>query len=369
MALEIVGLAAVGLVALGGGPALRAALRYLLVAVLGSLLFLVAVGVVYGATGVLDMRLAGQAWADSGVPAALPLGLAAVGLALKCALFPLHGWLPDAHAAAPSAASPLLSALVVKAPFVLLVRLWFEVTGPDPLVGVVLGVLGAVAVLWGGLQAMTQTRLKRVVAYSTVAQVGYLFLLFPLTLPGTDPGVQRTALTAVLLLAVSHALAKSTLFLVASTVKATRGTDEVAALPGLGAAWPPMLLAMGVAAVSLIGLPISVGFAGKWQLLTAAADRSAWWIVVVVLLGSLASATYLLRPVAGSLRRPHGGGGDDDRHDGDDDGDDDALRADWPALPWPQAVAPLALAAAAGLLGLSSVWLVTLAAVGWEVIA
>lgn len=348
--LEIVGIAAVGLVALGGRAAVRAALRYLIVAVLGSLFFLVAVGIIYGTTGTLDMALAGQRWAASGAPAALPLSLAAVGLALKCALFPLHGWLPDAHAAAPSAASPLLSALVVKAPFVVLLRLWFEVTGPDLATGVVLGVLGAAAVGWGGLQALVQTHLKRVVAYSTVAQVGYLFLAFPLALPGGDARLARAGVAAVVTLAVAHGLAKAAMFLAASTVKAKRGTDEVTTLPGLARHWPPMALAMALATVSLVGLPISVGFLGKWQLLSAAGADSAWWLIAVVLLGSLLSAFYLLRPVAGALRT--------DEPDADP----------WPPMPWRQVASPLGLAVAAGVLGVSSTWLVELAMVGWGVV-
>lgn len=345
--LELVGIAAVGLVALGGVGAATAALRYLIVAVLGSLLFLVAVGVVYGVTGSLDMALAGQAWASADVPAAIPLGLAAIGLALKCALFPMHGWLPPAHANASSAASPVLSALVVKAPLIVLLRLWFEVTGPDRLTGIVLGVLGAGAVLWGGLLALTQRRLKRIVAYSTVAQVGYLFLLFPLTLATVAEPVRQAALAAVITLAVAHGLAKSALFLVAGTIKARCGTDEIDDLPGLAAAWPPMILAFAGAAISIIGLPISAGFVGKWQLLTASADAGAWWIIPVVLVGTVLSAGYLLRPLAASLREPR-----------------DEIRA--PAPGWRVAVAPMLLVIAGFALGISSVWLVELSLVGWQ---
>ncbi|MDO5500334.1 MAG: proton-conducting transporter membrane subunit [Propionibacteriaceae bacterium] len=339
--LEVVGLAAVGLVALGGRGAWEPALRYLLVAVLGSLLFLVALGLVYAGTGSLDMHLAGQRWADSGIPAVWPLGIAAVGLALKCALFPLHGWLPPAHASAPTGVSPLLSGLVVKAPLFVLLRLWFDVTGPDPTVGLMLGVLGAGAVLWGGGQALVQRGLKRVVAYSTVAQVGYLFLFFPLAL---DPDARELALSGMVVLAVAHALAKAALFLCAGTLKQLRGSDELTTLPGLAHGHPALLLAMGLSAVSLIGLPISAGFIGKWQLLSAASGAGAHWIVIVLVGGTLLSAGYLLRPIAAGMEEP-------DEH------------VAWPPLGWRHLLAPITLALISTVLGLRAVELVTLVGV------
>lgn len=341
--LEIVGLAAVGLVALGGRESWEPALRYLLIAVLGSLLFLVALGLVYAGTGTLDIQLAGERWPLTGTPAAWPLGLAAIGLALKCALFPLHGWLPPAHASAPTGVSPLLSGLVVKAPLFLLLRFWFDVTGPDRTVGLVLGVLGAGAVLWTGLQALVQHRLKHIVAYSTAAQMGYLFLPFPLSLT-SNAGVVTLALTGMVTLAVAHALAKAGLFLCAGTLKKLRGTDDLRALPGLAQHHPALLLAMGLAAVSLVGLPISAGFTGKWQLLSAADSRGAYWIIITLVLGTLLSASYLLRPLAAGLQEA---------------GESSA----WPSLGWRHYVGPLTLGLLAVGLGLRAVELVTLVGV------
>jgi multicomponent Na+:H+ antiporter subunit D len=344
--LEVIGLASVGLVALGGRSALAAALRYLLIAVVGSLLFLVMVAIVYGATGTLDMRLAGELWPGTGLSATAPLGLAAVGLGLKCALFPMHGWLPSAHAGAPGAVSPVLSALVVKAPIVLLFRLWFELFGPDLVIATVLGILGASAVFWGGIQALLQSRLKRIVAYSTIAQVGYLFLIFPLTQPGVPEQIKQVAISAVVTLAVSHGLAKAALFLCAGTLLRTYGTDELTALPGTSEAYPPLLLAMGLAAVSLMGLPISAGFTGKWQLLSAATSAGVWWIVVVVVAGTLLSAAYLMRPLAAGLAEPK-------------------EHREYPRLGWAQQVAPLLLVVITTVLGLRSVELVELTLIGW----
>lgn len=307
VALEIVGLSAVVLVALGGPGAWRAAFRYLTVTVTGSLLFLVALTLTYAATGTLGMRLAGERLAagEAGVHVTIILALAATGMAFKSALFPLHGWLPDAHAGAPGAVSPLLSALVVKSSFFALFRVWTEVTGPEAVVGTALGIAAAGSVLWAGVAAVRTPRLKRLVGYSTVSQVGYLFLFFPLSVAaGDDRGRQEAALIAVALLALAHGLAKSSLFLAAGIVKDRLGTDQITALADRGPAMPLVTMSLAVAGVSLAGLPVTLGFAGKWQLLLAAVDTGLWWVVAVAVAGTLLAAMYLLRPVQTLLAGP-----------------------------------------------------------------
>ena len=318
VAVEIVGLAAVVLVALGGRDAWRAAFRYLIVTVTGSLLFLVALTLVYAAAGTLDLRLAGERLAagEPGLHVTVILALAATGMAFKSALFPLHGWLPDAHGGAPGAVSPLLSALVVKSSFVVLFRVWTEVTGPDPVVGTMLGVAAAGSVLWAGVAAARTPRFKRLVGYSTVSQIGYLFLYFPLSAAADTAEQQRAAWVAVALLAFAHGLAKSSLFLSAGLVKDRLGTDRIEAMTDQGGRMPIVTMAVAVAGVSLAGLPITLGFAGKWQLLLAAVDTGRWWVAAVAVAGTLVAATYLLRPVQtlrpgeSSEERPgHTGGG------------------------------------------------------------
>ncbi|MCT1434289.1 complex I subunit 5 family protein [Dietzia maris] len=328
VAIEIVGLAAVLLVALGGRDAWRAAFRYLVVTVTGSLLFLVALTLVYAATGALDLRLAGERLAagEPGVHVTVILALAATGMAFKSALFPLHGWLPDAHGGAPGAVSPLLSALVVKSSFFVLFRVWTEVTGPDAAVGTALGIAAAGSVMWAGVAAVRTPRFKRLVGYSTVSQVGYLFLFFPLSAAADGPGQQRAAWIAVALLAFAHGLAKSSLFLSAGLVKDQLGTDRIDAMTDQGARMPLVTMAIAVAGVSLAGLPITLGFAGKWQLLLAAVDTAEWWVAAVAVAGTLVAATYLLRPVQTMLsgesseNRP----GSTRRGDDPDAGDRDA---------------------------------------------
>jgi len=297
VALELMGLAAVGLVALAGRGALAAALRYLLVAVLGSLVYLLGVALLYGEVGTLDFAQVGASVERSATTTAA-LALMLVGMALKSALFPLHGWLPAAHGGAPAAVSPALSALVVKASVYLAVRLWTTVL-PD--VGTaaaaqLLGVLGAAAVLWGTVAALRQDRLKLVVAYSTVAQVGYLFLVFPLALAdGTPVDAARDGWAGALGLGLTHGLAKAAMFMAAGTLTLSHGSDRLAGMAGAATRRPVACATFAVAGVSLAGLPPSGGFVAKWLLLQSSLATGQWWWAAVVLVGGLLTAAYVGR--------------------------------------------------------------------------
>lgn len=300
--LELMGLAAVALTALGGGrAALTGAMRYLLATLLGSLVYLLGVALLYHATGTLDSGLLGQRL-ESGPASRTALGLIGAGLVLKTALFPFHFWLPPAHASAPAPVSALLSALVVKASFYILARLWLELFAPlaatagaDAATGQVLGLLGMAAILWGSWQALRQARVKLLVAYSTVAQIGYLFLAFPLLsaagLP--DPAAWR----AVLWLVVAHALAKAAMFLAAGNLLRFGGHDRITDLDCVAQRLPLTVAAFALAGVSIAGLPPTGGFIGKWLLLEAALVQGRWDLVTVMLLGGLLAAGYVFKVV------------------------------------------------------------------------
>jgi formate hydrogenlyase subunit 3/multisubunit Na+/H+ antiporter MnhD subunit len=297
VALELLTFAAVPLVSLDGRAAtLAAALRYLIFALLGSVLYLLGAVLLYGAYGTLDISL--LATRVQPEPAAwVAAALMTAGLLAKTALFPLHLWLPPAHAGAPPAASAVLSALVVKGSFVLLVRLWFEVMPALWSVSAtqLIAALGAAAILYGSVMALRQERLKLLIAYSTVAQIGYLFLMFPLAF---DPATARlqdgVALAGGVLQTVSHAFAKAGMFMAAGLIAKSLGHDRVADLAGVGRALPMSLIAFGLAGVSLVGLPPSGGFAAKWLLLSAAVDTDQWWWAVVLVLGGLFTGGYVM---------------------------------------------------------------------------
>src|SRR5215831_8224920 len=260
VALELLTFAAVPLVCLDGrGETLQAALRYLLFALLGSVLYLVGAVLLYGAYGTLDIVLLSR-WVQPEPATLVAATLMTVGLLAKTALFPLHLWLPPAHAGAPAAGSAILSALVVKASFFIVVRLWFDVMPGVPgfTATQLLGALGAAAIVLGSVLALRQERLKLLIAYSTLAQIGYLFLMFPLAF---DPGSARLeiggALTGGLLQAMTHATAKAAMFMAAGVMYAALGHDRIAGLAGSGRAMPMTLLAFALGGVALVGLPPS----------------------------------------------------------------------------------------------------------------
>lgn len=301
VALELVTLSAVPLIAMAGGPtALRAAMRYLLLAMLASLAYLLGVALIYNATGTMDFRLlANELEATPDVITALVL--MTVGLLLKTAVFPLHVWLPKAHASAPGPVSAILSALVVKASLFVLYRIWFWSGAELDLApaALVLGMTGAGAIIYGSLAALVQTRLKLVVAYSTIAQLGYLMLLFPLAGLLAWPAANYQIM--------AHALAKAALFLAAANILRGQGTDRLDQLGEMDRRQPADLFAFGIAGVSIMGLPPSGGFLGKWMFLEAAWSQAAWGWLAVIVLGSLLAAAYIFRVLALMLsgdRRP-----------------------------------------------------------------
>jgi formate hydrogenlyase subunit 3/multisubunit Na+/H+ antiporter MnhD subunit len=295
--LEIQGLAAVALVALAGGSdAVHAALRYLFVSLTGSLFYLTGVAVLYGGTGTLDLIMLRDV-VTAEPPSIVALVVMTGGLMMKAALFPMHFWLPPAHSSAPAPVSAALSALVVKGGFYVLLRLWF---GPfDDLVSAaapqLIGVLGVAAIFWGSWQALRQSRLKLLVAYSTVAQIGYLFLVFPLA---RSADARETAVAGGLVFLLSHAAAKASMFLAAGNVLRAVGNDRIESLAGMTRWMPISAFAVGLAGVSLVGLPPSAGFVGKWLLIASALEQRQWWWVAAILVGSLLAAAYVFRLLA-----------------------------------------------------------------------
>ncbi|MEI6113606.1 MAG: proton-conducting transporter membrane subunit [Burkholderiales bacterium] len=297
VALELLTFAGVPLVCLDGkGDTLRAALRYLLFALLGSLLYLLGVVLLYGVYGTLDIALLATRVRPETVTWTV-LALMTCGLLAKTALFPLHIWLPPAHAGAPAAASAILSALVIKGSWFLVVRLWFDV-----MPGVVtlpsaqlLGALGASAIVVGSVVALRQERLKLLVAYSTVAQIGYLFLMFPLAFDGAgDTIAHGSALTGGLLQAVSHATAKASMFMAAGLIYAALGHDRIADLAGVARAMPLTVLTFALAGLALMGVVPSGAYLAKKLMLDAAEGTGQWWWMIVLQGGAVFTAGYVV---------------------------------------------------------------------------
>lgn len=344
--LELVTLAAVAMIAVGGAPAaMRAAMRYLLLGLMASLFYLLATALVYGQTGTLDLYQIAER-IEGGPLAVTALALMLTGLLVKSAITPLHVWLPAAHGKAPGPVSAVLSALVVKTTLYIMVRLWFWVGASLDLglAALLLGILGAVAIIYGSVAAIVQTRLKMLVAYSTVAQLGYVMLLFPLA--------SSAAFRAVTFHIVAHGVAKAAMFLAAANLAAALGSDRIQRLVGADQRFPVNVLAFSLAGVSIMGLPPSGGFVAKWMLLEAGWSQQGWAWVAVISVGSLLAAMYVFRVVAlayaqprpaASIRRPG-----------------TSPRGRFPAT----TVAALALAVMAVLLGVASAPLLALIELG-----
>jgi len=289
--LELAGLAAVALTSLTGDMhAVSGATRYLLATLLGSLSYLLGVVLLYHGYGSVDIALLGTRVVSTPLSWAA-LGLMSAGLLLKTALFPLHFWLPPAHASAPVPVSAALSGLVVKGSFYILLRLWLGIFSPMGVhIADLLGVLGAGAILWGSIQALRQSRLKLLIAYSTVAQIGYLFLAFPLAITA---GV--SAWRAALYLLLSHALAKAAMFMSAGNLLQYGKHDRIVELDRVVQRLPITAGAFALAGVSIMGLPPSGGFIGKWLLLEMSLKYGRWDITVVIILGGLLAAGYVFK--------------------------------------------------------------------------
>lgn len=340
--LELVTLASVALIALEGGKAaLAAALRYLFIGLLGSLAYLLGVGILYGAYATVDITLLGEMLSDTRLNHAA-MSLMVGGLVLKSALFPLHFWLPQAHAMAPAPVSAVLSALVIKAAYVILLRLWFEVfPALDTLaVGHLLGLLGCVAIIWGSLMALRQERLKLLIAYSTVAQIGYLFLVFPLARAETMAG----AWVGGVLLMMAHACGKAAMFLMAGTIHHTAGSDRISRLAGAGGPIGVQVVVFTLAAATIIGLPPSGGFFAKWLFINAALTTGQWWYLPIILSGTLLAAAYIARVLGWAFL--------------------DVKRSSYPAVPWVMKWPPLVLSVIALLFGLIAYEPVQIALIG-----
>jgi multicomponent Na+:H+ antiporter subunit D len=296
--MEISSLATYVLVA--GGPdrrALPAVFKYLIMGTIGATFYLVGVGLLYMATGTLNLLdIAARLPAGDERPVAIAVSFITIGLALKAAVFPLHTWLPNAYTYAPHAVTVFIAACSTKVALYLLLRFDFVVfqaalpqhVGLFGLVGLALAM--AAIVIASGI-ALFEHDVKKILAYSSVAQIGYM--LFGAALAST------TGLTGAIAHMFGHALAKGALF-VAIASFAVRGAEHtLAGLAGMGRRMPFTSAAFVVAGLSLIGIPGTAGFVGKWYLVLAAAEHGVAGILlaVPVLAGSLLAVVYVWRVV------------------------------------------------------------------------
>jgi len=299
--MEIFSVSAYALVATAREPvAALAALKYLFLGALSSLLVLFSVGVVFAMTGTLNIEdAAADLDLSTPMPAALALAGLATGFAVKAALFPVHFWLPDAHAAAPAPVSAILSALVVKAGVVGLLRTLELFAGGEGLLQPMLNSivwLGALGALGGALMALVQRDIKLMLAYSTVANIGYILIGLGLS--------TASATTGAMIHVVNHAVIKVLLFLAAGAFIHRTGLRCIDDLRGLARRMPFTAFAMGVGLVSLSGVPPMAGFVGKWQIAVGALQAGRPILVAVLVIAGLLVLAFSVRVTNAMYFRP-----------------------------------------------------------------
>jgi len=291
--LEISSLASYALIAYGRDRrALWAAYQYLVVGTIGATFFLIGIGFLYSLTGTLNMADLAVRIPPLGASKTLYTAFAfmVVGICLKLALFPLHLWLPNAYAYAPSIVTAFLAATATKVAVYLLIRLDYSVFGTKfitsvlPLHNIFL-ILGLVGVFVASLVAIQQPNIKRLFAYSSVAQIGYMIIGMGI---GTTMGLQAT-----LLHLFNHALMKGALFLALAAVVYRIGSVDISAFRGLGKTMPLTMAAIVIGGLSLVGVPLTVGFVSKWYLILAAFNADLWFVALLVVIGSILALYYV----------------------------------------------------------------------------
>jgi multicomponent Na+:H+ antiporter subunit D len=271
-----------------------AALRYLILNTIGSLSVLFGIALLYMVSGHLNMSMMFQSismiWQLYPTNILIATGFMLTGFAIKAAVFPLHIWLPDAHSTAPTPSSALLSSLVVKIYVFAVYKLLFDVLGKDIVVALgipaVISIFAAAGMLFGSIFAIGQKDIKRMLAYSSVAQIGYIFLGLSLM---TEAG-----LAAGLFHVVSHGLMKTALFLSAGSIIYYRNKRDIRDLDGIGYSMPITMTVFTIAALGMIGIPGTNGFMSKLYLSFAVLGAGRPLFLAVILASSYLNAVYYL---------------------------------------------------------------------------
>ncbi|MFP4391423.1 MAG: complex I subunit 5 family protein [Desulfohalobiaceae bacterium] len=349
--LEIVALSGYALVAIGDKRAPVAAFRYLTLGTAGAVFYLLGVAFIFISTGTLNMADVASLLplVQDDVPVKIGLCLIVLGAGLKMALFPLHAWLPDAYSYASSSATALIAPIGTKVAAYVLLRVMFFVLEPEyalyelPLIKIV-GYLGAAGIIWGSLLAICQKELKTMLAYSSVAQVGYIGLGLGLASP--------LGIIGAVLHILNHACMKACLFLVSGSLRFRLGHSWIPRFEdSLRRAMPWTAAAFAVAAISMIGLPPTAGFFSKWYLALGSIEQANWIFLVVLLVSSLLNAVYFFRILERMYLRPQ-----DEELLQAQGGTAELARQEAPA----SMLAPtLILAASLILLGLFNAWIVS----------
>jgi multicomponent Na+:H+ antiporter subunit D len=288
--MEVAAISTYALVAFGLGPEeLEASLKYLIIGAVASLLILFGISLIYGLTGTFNLAQIARTFPPSAVYAkGFITALFLAGFGMKAALMPFHAWLPDAHTAAPAPISATLSGVLIKALGIyVMIRLFYNILGMTPQLSFILTFLGVASILAGALLALTQNDFKRLLAYSSIEQVGFIVVGFSL---GTPLG-----LMGALFHLFNHAIFKPLLFMNAGSVETATGTRQLDQLGGLGRKMPLTSLTNLVGSLSISGLPPFNGFWSKLFIIIACVQSGRFWTAGAAVLGAVITLANFTR--------------------------------------------------------------------------
>lgn len=291
--LEISSLSTYALIALGGSRGTMAAFKYLQIGTVGASFYLLSIGYIYAITGTLnlaDMAVKLQPLIDT--PAVIfALILMFIGLGIKMALFPLHIWLPDAHSYAPYPLSAYMSGVLIKVPAYVMIRFFFFIFSPltsslQSILNIV-GIMGALAILFGSVMAIAQSEFKRMLAYSSIAGIGYIAV-------GISIG-NIYGLVGAVFHVFNHAFMKVGLFFLSGGIYLKYGFKKIDDFEGLFKKMPISMYSFLILSFSMIGIPPTAGFFSKWYLINGAYQEGLWFFIVVIIISSILNAVYFFR--------------------------------------------------------------------------
>jgi multicomponent Na+:H+ antiporter subunit D len=315
--LEISALSCYALIAIGEEGAPMASFNYIIIGTIGACFYLLGVGYLYIATGSLNMGDLAHILPDLYHSKVILIAFAffTVGVAVKAGLFPLHIWLPDAYCTAPSAVSALIAPLMTKVAAYVMIRVMFTVFQPHFSVDIVpvfaiLGWLSVFAIFFGGIKALAQTDLKRMLVYIVVAEVGYIVI-------GVSVA-NRMGLTGAVLHIMNDAVMMACLFLVVGAIFYKTGTRDIHQLRYLNKKMPFTMAAFTITALSMVGIPPACGFFSKWYLILGSIEAGQWVWAATLLCSSLINAVLFFRVIECAYFKPmepvyaHDGGTDEE---------------------------------------------------------
>lgn len=302
--MEILSITSVAIIAIKKKKdTLMASMKYLMMGAIGSVTVLMGIALIYMVTGQLNMSAINEeisaVWRLYPRNILLAMGFMITGFSIKVAIFPLHNWLPDAHSTAPTPSSALLSGLVVKAYIFSIAKIMYRVVGKNISVDIGIAdyliIFAVLSMMMGSVFALTQRDIKRRLAYSSVSQIGYIFLGLALA--------SEMGFSAALFHVVSHAFMKSALFLSAGSIMYLTGKRDVKNLDGIGYEMPITMTVFSIGVLGMIGIPGTSGFMSKWYLGLAVLDAGHPELLIVLLLSSFLNALYYLPIIVSAFLR------------------------------------------------------------------